>query len=141
MWYSRVMRDVVLPKQKLEELGVAAVYLFGSRAEGVAGELSDFDVAVLFSDPLIARSDTNELYNKLYDVFSDIFNTSGFKNIDIVFLERAPLELQFDVIRHGKVLCEISRDARIDFEHRAAMLYFDFKPLLEDFNKQVLAKI
>ena len=135
------MRDVILPKQELEKLGVAAVYLFGSRAEGMAGKLSDFDVAVLFRDPAIARANTNELYNKLYDIFSDTFDASGFKNIDIVFLERAPLELQFDVIRHGKILCEISRDIRTDFEHRAAMLYFDFKPLLEYFNEQVLAKV
>ena len=135
------MSDVVLPKQKLDKLGVAAVYLFGSRAEGVAGKLSDFDVAVLFRDPSTARADTNELYNKLYDIFSDAFDMSGFKNIDIVFLERAPLELQFDVVRHGKILCEISRDIRADFEHRTAMLYFDFKPLLEYFNKQVLAKV
>ena len=135
------MRNVILPKQELEKLGVAVVYLFGSRAEGVAGELSDFDVAVLFRDPSVTRSNANELYNKLYDIFSDAFDASGFKNIDIVFLERAPLELQFDVVRHGKILCEISRDIRTDFEHRTAMLYFDFKPLLEYFNKQVLAKV
>jgi hypothetical protein len=51
------------------------------------------------------------------------------------------LELQFDVIRHGKVLFESSPDTRMDFEEHVAALYRDFKPLLKQFNSAVLERI
>ena len=36
--------------QKLKDMGVGLVYLFGSRAEGTAHPLSDFDIGIVFSD-------------------------------------------------------------------------------------------
>lgn len=132
---------IKLPTEKLQGLKVALVYLFGSRAEGVAGPSSDIDVGIMFSDPTITKGNTSEIYGKLYDIFSDVFDMSNFRNMDIVFLERAPLELRFDIISHGKVLFEISRDFRLDFEERTAALYRDFKPLLQEFNRAVLERI
>jgi predicted nucleotidyltransferase len=129
--------EVKLPKKQLKDMGVGIVYLFGSQAEGLAGKLSDIDVGVIFEKGKMPK-DTRKIYNTLYDLFTDVFDMSGFKDIDIVFLDRASLELRFDVISHGKVLYESSEDLRYDFEHRTAMLYMDFKPLLKNFNQAVL---
>lgn len=135
------MKEVILSEEKLRSLGVGVVYLFGSRAEGVAGPASDIDVGVLFTNPKIARGNTTEVYGALYDIFCDAFDTSNFRTIDIVFFERAPLELQFDAIAHGKALFEISSDFRLDFEERVSALYRDFKPLLLEQNAAIMQRI
>lgn len=135
------LKDISLPTEKLRDLRVGLVYIFGSRAEGVAGPSSDFDVGVVFTDSAIIRGNTTEIYNALYDIFSDVFDLSNFRNIDIVFLERAPLELRFDVISHGIPLFEISSDFRFNFEERTAAFYRDFRPLLNEFNRAVVEKI
>lgn len=132
---------IKLPVDKLKELGVGLVYLFGSEAEGTAGPLSDVDIGVVFIDPRIARGDTLDIYNKLYYILTDYFDMSNFRNMDIVFLERASTELNFDVISHGVTLFEISTDFRMDFEERISALYRDFMPILKANNEAVLAKI
>lgn len=100
--------------------------------------MSDTDIGIVFESPRTVRGDTSIVYNALYDIFSDVF---GSDNIDIVLLERAGLELCFDVISHGKVLFAGSDEFRHSFEHRIAMLYMDFKPLLKNFNRATLARI
>ncbi|MBI3442247.1 MAG: nucleotidyltransferase domain-containing protein [Candidatus Sungbacteria bacterium] len=131
-----------IPADRLRQLGVAVLYLFGSHAEGLATSASDIDVGVLFSrNALPLPENKTELYNALYDVFTDVFDMSGFRDIDIVFLDRVPLELRFDVITHGQVLFETDPDIRLDFEERVAALYRDFMPLLNEFNRGVLQRI
>ncbi len=127
--------------EKLKVLQIGLVYLFGSHAEGVAGLSSDIDIGVVFTDPSVARGNTTRVYNKLFDIFSEAFDMSNFRTIDIVFLERASLELRFDAISHGALLFEHSADFRLDFEERTAALYRDFRPLLKEFNRAVLEKI
>jgi len=134
-------KKIELPTDELRKLGVALAYLFGSQAEGAAGPSSDIDVGVVFSDPAALAGDTSETYNRLYNVFSDVFDMENFRNMDIVFLERAPLELRFDAITHGIPLFEASSDVRLDFEERTAALYRDFQPLLREFNRAVMERI
>src|SRR3989344_3943286 len=100
--------DIKLSEDKLKKLGVGLVYLFGSQAEGTAGPSSDFDIGVVFLDPSARRGDTSKLYQSLYEIFSDAFDLSSFRSMDIVFLERASLELRFDAISREIVLFEIS---------------------------------
>lgn len=130
-----------LPKEELQHLGVEVVYLFGSQAEGVAGETSDIDIGILLKTPIPKSESITPIYNSLFNILSDSFNMSNFRTIDIVFLDRAPLELRFDVIQHGKILYESSSTARMDFEEQVAALYRDFQPILQQFNEAVLEKI
>ncbi len=138
MEHDAVVNLRIVSKQRLEKLGVGLAYLFGSRAEGVAGPLSDTDIGIVFADPRLARGDTRAVYNTLYDLFSPAL---GSGNIDVVFLERAGLELCFDVITHGKIIFSVSDEFRENFEHRIAMLYADFRPILENFNRATLARV
>ncbi len=133
--------DIKLPEDKLKKLEVGLVYLFGSQAEGTAGPSSDFDLGVVFSDPNALRGDTSELYQSLYEIFSDAFDLSGFRSMDIVFLERASLELRFDAISHGAALFEISPEFREKFEEHTGALYRDFRPLLKEFDRAILERI
>jgi uncharacterized protein len=125
---------------ELKKLGIAAVYLFGSKAENVSSKLSDVDIGVVLNDPTKLDNSTI-IYNRLYDLFTEVFDTSNFKTIDIVFLQKAPLELRFDVIKNGKVLFENSEELRSGFEDNTQMKYIDFKPILNNFNKQIINRI
>ena len=130
-----------LPAQKLEALGVGIVYLFGSYAEGVAGPTSDIDIGVVFCDGSPVTRNTSPFYAALYDIFVDCFDMSNFRTIDIVFLQRASLELRFDAITHGVVLYEISSEFRLEFEEHTAALYRDFQPVLRQFNRTILERV
>lgn len=121
--------------KRVKGLGISVIYLFGSYAEGKDLPLSDIDIGVVFTDESALSNSLGETYNELYDIFTDIFHG---KNIDIVFLQKAGLELRFDVISHGKVLYESSSAERLRFDEKTMLLYADFKPLLKEFNEVIL---
>lgn len=121
--------------KRVKDLGISVIYLFGSYAEGKDLPLSDIDIGVVFTDESALSNSLGEIYNELYDIFTDIFTG---KNIDIVFLQKAGLELRFDVISHGKALYESSSAERLRFEEKTTLLYADFKPLLKEFNETIL---
>ncbi|MBI3459195.1 nucleotidyltransferase domain-containing protein [Candidatus Azambacteria bacterium] len=130
-----------ISRERLMDLQIGLVYLFGSQAEGVAGPGSDIDIGIVFNNPEIVKGNTTDIYQTLYDIFSSAFDLGDFRTIDIIFLERTSLELQVDAIIHGKVLFEISPDFRLNFEERTLALFRDFKVILNQFNQTVLERI
>ncbi len=112
---------------KLRELGISLVYLFGSRAVGTSTPMSDTDIGVVLKEPS-ALKDTRVLYKALYDLFADQFPSA---EIDIVFLQSAPLPLQLHASREGKILFETDAAVAPDYEARVTSMYLDFKPILE----------
>jgi predicted nucleotidyltransferase len=95
-------------ERKLRLMGVAAVYLFGSYADETAGEYSDVDLGIVMHDPAtVSRSvSTHERYQALYTFFTSLPTLSD-KKLDIVFLQRASLELRAHVVRTGKILFDM----------------------------------
>ena len=122
---------------ELKRLGIQTVYLFGSRAQGGEGPLSDYDYAVLHPEGGHKRGDG--LYDKLYDLFSEI-SPRRLENdvIDIVFLRDAGLELKFHVIRYGVVLFDENVLERLRFESETNLLYCDYRPVLDRFDRAIL---
>jgi len=135
--YINGMRMEKISDKRLEELGVSIVYVFGSRAEGKENSESDLDLGVVFENQP-CDEEVSRLYNHVYDIFTDHFPDYS---IDIIFLQKAGLELRFDAVRHGVVVYEISEDARFTFEETTMIMYADFKPLLEEFYKGILDRI
>lgn len=133
----------------LERLGVEAVVLFGSHAEGIAGPSSDVDTGILIKDtsPLKDKDyqKKTELYNALYDILSSLVGRTVKRlcNIDIVFLqdEKVNLQLKFHVSKYGVPLFEKDRRAFADFKEYVMERYADFAPLRRIFNEAILAKI
>lgn len=123
--------------QRLEAINIACVYLFGSFAEDKTMPFSDIDIGILLTQEAMVATgkDMGGIYNQVYDVLTDIFPS---RNIDIVFLQKAPLELRFDVITHGQILYESSHEASLDFEEKTMILYADFKPLLKEINDTII---
>ena len=127
-------------KDRLKKMGVQALYLFGSRAQGKEKPRSDFDYAVLFKEKGTSKGDP--LYFELYDLLCEISERTLENDvIDIVFLRDAGLELRFHVIRYGRVLYESAPKARLDFESQTVLLYCDYRPLLDEFDQNILRSL
>lgn len=127
-------------KNNLRELGAEALYLFGSRAQGVEGPLSDYDFAVLMKKGGDKRG--GKAYDAIYDILSPLCpRTLENDVIDIVFLRAAGLELKMHVVRYGKLLFDENPSARAKFEEETTLLYCDFRPILDMFDKAILATL
>lgn len=125
---------------ELERLGVVVLYLFGSRAVGAEGPLSDYDFGVLMKTAGHKRGDST--YDAIYDVLSP-FCPRTMKNdvIDIVFLNDAPLELRAHVMRYGQILYESKPLMRGRFEEKTILEASDFRPLQLQIDKTILASL
>ncbi len=129
-----------LIKKQLTALGIVAVYLFGSRAQGRAGPLSDFDFAILMNKEGHRRG--SRLYDEIYDLLSPFCHRTLENDvIDIIFLRDVPLELRMHVVRYGKVLFDHNPSARANFEAETVDAYCDFRPILDMFDKTILASL
>ena len=109
--------------------GIKLVYIFGSKACGKTGPLSDYDFAVYLDE-----SDSKKRFDlrlKLIDEFSRKLKTS---NIDICILNdiQSP-ELKYNIIRDGKLIFE-KEPFRLSVEPRVLNEYFDFNQLLRKYN-------
>ncbi|HEC36053.1 MAG TPA: nucleotidyltransferase domain-containing protein [Anaerolineae bacterium] len=115
---------------------VIAAYLFGSLAEERATPRSDVDIAILFadaSDPLAVGDRQLQLMGEL-ERFAD-------REVDVVVLNTAPPVLQHQVLRHGRLLYERNRRARVDFEVRAGQMYADLQPMRDFFRRALFQEI
>ncbi len=122
-----------LIRYNMKKLGILAVYLFGSEAERITTVRSDIDIGIVFKYKK-NLGDTRPLYNALYSEFSKIFKPTFLRQLDIVFLQNAPITLQYNAIAYGRVVYEEDPVQRADYEERVVNQYIDFKPLLEYFD-------
>jgi predicted nucleotidyltransferase len=123
-------------KAKVKKLGVAIVYLFGSKATGRASGLSDIDIGIVLKSS-VSGSDPRTLYHMLYQLFSAVYPRS---KLDIVFLESAPLPLQYSAIRDGKLIFEKDPKFTADYENRVINQFLDFKPVLDFFDRVTMER-
>ena len=100
---------------------VKFAYLFGSYAKGQAGPLSDFDLAIYLDNRL-------DFFTAKLKYLEELYRLMKNERCDLVVLNKAPLLLQYEIIRHGKVLKE-NRQKRIPFETHVLREYLDTEPL------------
>jgi len=96
-------------------------YLFGSSATGNQGPLSDIDIAFY-----LKNLNKEQLFKKellLRAELKNILKTN--KLIDVVIMNEAPLTLNFEIIKDGKIIFERNKDLRIDVETRIMSRYLD----------------
>ena len=117
-----------------EEEAVRLGYVFGSQVDGNAGPLSDLDVAVLVTDG--CWSDVTACQARLAH---EIRARVAIDDIDLVFLNKAPIELAYHVIADGKRTYETDRATRIDYEAYVLERYGDFLPVLRAQREQILS--
>ena len=91
-----------------KEKRVKFAYLFGSRARGQAGPLSDTDVAVY----LDRRVKPGDYRLKLMEKLAKFLKND---NLDLVVLNQAPPLLRHEIIKYGRLLKD-DASRRIPFE-------------------------
>ena len=123
-------------KAKLEKLGVAIVYLFGSKATGRASRLSDIDIGIVLKTPASGR-DTRTLYHMLYQLFSEVYPR---EKLNIVFLQTASLSLQYAAIKEGKIIFEEDPRRTADYEQGVINQYLDFRTVLDFFDRVTMER-
>lgn len=128
-------------KRVFKRLGVSAVVLFGSRATGLARDSSDYDFGVLLESG--GRQQLQKHRGALFDLLHDIFasHINRLVNIDVVFLQTAPGELQAHALKHARILYEEQKNIVANFKAQVMEAYADFEPLREIFHKGILARI
>ncbi|MCZ7558762.1 MAG: nucleotidyltransferase domain-containing protein [Burkholderiaceae bacterium] len=109
--------------------GIVCAWLFGSVARGTARPDSDADVAVL-----LERDPPQTLEGSAVAMAGDIEAAIG-RPVDLVVLNRAPVDLIHRVLRDGVLLVERDRNARVRFEVRARNEFFDLKPHLDRYRR------
>jgi len=109
---------------------IRLAYLFGSQVKGDTGPLSDYDIAVLMED----HSDGSQSCSSLGSALAAALDT----RIDVVLLNRAPIELAYAVISEGTVIYERDASIRIDYESRVMGLYGDYLPILRAQRYEIL---
>ncbi len=129
------------PKIKMEELGVAGIFLFGSQAQKIAGPASDFDFAVLLKEKAVLRDykQRSGIYNELYDILSSQINE--LRNIDIVFAQGADLQFRHHIAHDGLLLYIGDEKVVSDFLENTMEDYSDFAPLRRQFHEAILQRI
>lgn len=109
----------------LDREGVVAAMLIGSQARGVAGPLSDVDIAVWHDPDLESRA----RFDLQLDLAGDAARALHTDEIDIILLNDAPPLMRHRAIRDGKRLIERDHDERVRLETRAILDYLDTTPL------------
>lgn len=104
--------------------GAAAVYLFGSTARGTARRDSDIDLGILFFETPAATLDAQP-----YDLEAALERRIG-RPVEVIVLNRAPVDLRSRVLRDGQLVVERDRSTRIAFEVRTRNEAFDLEPIL-----------
>lgn len=125
-------------KKKLKELGINTVYLFGSRAQNLENEKSDFDVALLLKDDSRIYRDKEQAYLEIYELFADHFQTK--RNIDIIFLHGATGQLRYHVVKEGMVLYDEEPAIRNKFEEYVIIEHADFEYFRKSFEEAILKR-
>ena len=110
---------------------IRLIYLFGSQISGITGPMSDIDLGVLLTYNCEAQSIQLELIHRLAIALDR-------NKIDVVILNKAPIELAYAVIAQGHVLYQHDQATRVEFEARVLSLYGDYLPVLRAQQTEIL---
>ncbi|MBU4449879.1 MAG: nucleotidyltransferase domain-containing protein [Actinobacteria bacterium] len=122
--------DIKIKKIFSDENDILLAYIFGSQLKGKTGPLSDYDFAVFLSQKPSFQF-KYKLKNKLLSILDS-------KQVDLVILNDAPIELKYNIIATGKVIFQKNSIVRTEFEADTLSKYFDYLPVLRAQKKDIL---
>lgn len=104
---------------------IMALYLIGSYGTPYQTPLSDIDFAVLSRKTLD--------YDQQYQLIEGFSSLLEINDVDVVFLNRAPLSLRYKVLEEGRLLYSRNRIFLSDFVEWTVKQYCDFAIDLKQF--------
>ena len=123
------LRDYFTAHDEAE--GLAAAYLFGSVARGTARPDSDVDVGVLYAGE--PPPGLPGLAGHLEAALERLLHLP----VQLVVLNRAPVDLAKRVLRDGILLLDRDRSRRIRFEVRTRQEFWDLEPFLRRYRREM----
>ena len=112
----------ILPRIFKRYPDIAAVYLFGSMTTGKVHQESDLDLAIVEKNKAI--------WDKKLDILADLVR-EGFDHVDLIFLGKADIVLQYEAVKMNIVIYKRSDFDRGELYSRIVREYLDFYPYLE----------
>src|SRR5262245_21494478 len=112
-----------------EHIGIVCGYVCGIVARGEAHRNRDIDVAVLYAQEPLPTLDGLGL-----ELGYTLERLLG-RPVDLVVLNRAPLDLIHRVLRDGVLVFDSDPSSRIRFEVQARNAYFDLLPYLRQYRR------
>lgn len=119
------MDNMTIINQVLDHYGedIAAAYLFGSQATGESTDLSDIDIAVLFSQDASHKAATVQ-----FKLYADLSKALQRNDIDLVILNTSRnIMLQEEIVRNSMLIVDKDADYRFDYECRTIHDGIDFR--------------
>ena len=123
-------RNLELYLQKHDNILLA--YLFGSRASGKIGAISDYDIGIYLKQKIE--------FKEKYFMEVEIRNLLNINSLDLVIMNEAPLALNYNIIC-GKCLYAVNQNIRVEFEANLLSRFFDYLPILRKHNLDILSSI
>ena len=120
--------------EKEEEILFA--YLYGSYACGLLLPDSDIDVAVYFKPSDLKKY--LEIERRLLSALIDKIHSD---RIDLKILNVLPLIHQYYVLKDGITIFIKDDMARVDFDTRVMLRFFELKPYLDEFKDMLFSRI
>jgi len=102
---------------------IILAYLFGSQVHEYIGPMSDVDIAVLLNN----ADEKDALQSDLRISIASIVDQD---RVDVVFLNRANVELAYAIILDGELIYERDAYTRVEYEAKIMSLYCDYLPVL-----------
>jgi predicted nucleotidyltransferase len=115
---------------------LVAAYGFGSMFGGEPAADSDVDIALLFDEDAL---DDRQRFDMAARIHGELQRVSP-REVDLVVLNGAPPLLADRIVRGGHVLFGEADPRRVAFEHRSLIEYLDFLPVLERYDRALLAR-
>lgn len=121
---TAVDRTITPALEALRKAGALFVYLHGSRANRSARPESDIDLAAYFAPPVPAA----------FDVLLP-------RDVDLLVLNGAPLELAGRVASTGRLLYDGDPVARVRWESTTRKIYYDELPRIQRAHQEFLESL
>lgn len=106
---------------------------------GIERSNSDYDFGILLKKLPPKGPRRRKIYNALHEILGDTINE--LRNMDIIFLQDAPIELRFHTVRYGKVVFETDPKSRGRFLENTIREYADFEPYRRVFEDAIMERI
>ena len=112
--------DIKKIEDCIKKYPVVTAYIFGSEAKGTSGLLSDIDIAVFVHEG-VSKAERFDLRLRLSSELSAVMS----RPVDLVMLNDSPVQLSYEIIRHGKLIFCSDKSTKVDLEVDILSRYLD----------------